>query len=405
MYFDASDTPTEDIFALVLMSMAYPSLDTVRGSANDFRRRSKSTLGAIDLSISTSKRGEETRLYLLLRFSCLDSRREDALALAEEYLLGAVLENREIIRRTVIQKAALYSDVMTESGHSVAVARAAATKTPLDALKEYTGGYELYRRLKAARSFTDGELDRIIEKMRALRERIIVRERLTLALTGRSDAEYSRRCADSMPSGEPSRPSDIKPLPKGRFGIAIPSQVSYAAMAGNLYTSGAAKAYDGAWATLSSALDFELLWEEIRVKGGAYGTGFACRQNSGTAIFYSYRDPSPETTVETYRRSPDIIREWLTEDINLEQLIIGTVGALDPVSTPAADGSAATVLYLAGLSHEDVLKKRRECIATTKEKLAALADALEVIIKDSSIVVVGPREQLMRLGLDEILEI
>ena len=404
LYLDASDTPTEDIGALVFLGVVASSLSTDLGSANDFRRRAKSTLGAISISPVPIKYKDEPKLYLMLRFSSLDSEREAALRLAEEYLFKTKLDDPDAIRRMLVQYTALYNDVIIESGHSIAVSRAAAMHGRFEALKEYTNGYEFYRWLKEKKDGGDEAIDELIERMSSLRERIATKERATIAITGRTDAEFARACLAILPCGEPSAPSEINPLPKRNEGIAIPSQVSYAALAGNLFALGIKKR-GGEWSTLATILDFEILWEEIRVKGGAYGTGFVCRANSGTTAFYSYRDPDPVRTLEVYRGAPDMLRTYLSGDFDLEKLIIGTVGASDPVSTPAADGNTATVLYLSGKSHADLVEARRETVASTPEALSKLADELEEVVKSATAAVVGPREALERLGLDAILEV
>lgn len=404
MYFDASDTDTEDLGALALLSLVYSNLDTTRGSANDFRRRAKSALGSISLTLSPAKRADEPKLYAILRYSCLDKERATALDLAMEYLYSAILDNPAAVKRALTQYTATYADLIIENGHSIALTRSAARHSRLDAIKEHTSGYELYRWLKRHKDADDGGIGALIERMKALHSRIFVRERLTLSLTGKSDAEYSRKVVDRAARGTPSAPSKIKTLPIKNEGIAIPSQVSYAALAGNINSLPESE-HSGAWSTLASLLDFEILWDEVRVKGGAYGVGFVSRANSGTTAFYSYRDPAPAHTLDVYRIAPDLIRARLSEDINLDQLIIGTVGASEPITTPATDGSSATLLYLSGKSHADTVRSRRECIATTKEKLKELSYELDRIIECSSATVVGPKDGLLGLGLDEILEI
>ena len=72
--------------------------------------------------------------------------------------------------------------------------------------------------------------------------------------------------------------------------IRVPSGVSYAASAGHLARYG--QEADGALRVLSTILSYDYLWNEVRVKGGAYGCG--CQGGaSGKVGFYSYRDPSP----------------------------------------------------------------------------------------------------------------
>ena len=404
MCFDASDLDEEEIFAASVMFMLYPNLDTKTGSASDFRRRSKSTLGGIDVLITPIKKGDEVRLYIALSYSCLDTKRMEAAELGREYLLDSILENRAALRRTLVQKKALYSDIITDSGHSIAATRAAASFSVMDALKEYSQGYEFYKRLKRAATATDAELDALIAKMARIRERVFTKARLTAAVTGKPDSEAVRAFIDTLPDGEPTQPTEIRTMPVQRVGIAIPSQVSYAVSAAGLACSEQDK-NDGAWNVLSTILDFEVLWEEIRVKGGAYGCGFTQKPNSGVAVLYSYRDPSPEKSLNAFSEIGSLLSERLADSLDLEKLIIGTIGSCEPIKTPSTTGSRESVLFLSGKTHEDVIKRRRDCIATTKERLLELSEILGTTIKIPSSCIVGPREELLKLGLDEILEI
>ena len=403
MYFDASDTAVEDIPVLTLMGLVYSNLDTPLGTANDFRRRAKSELGNITLTNHASKNGDEARFYMLLQFSSLDSKRESAVELAEEYLLGAILDNPAAIRRKITQLSTALSDRITSSGHSTAIMRTAARYSSYEAIKEYTVGYEFYLRIKKYKSATDEEILELIERMKALREKIFVRKRLTLATTGKDSPEYINACVSMIKrEGEPSLPSSIKPLPKKSEGIAIPSQISYAVLGTNLTGYGTRT---GAWSTLATILNFGILWDEVRVKGGAYGTGFLSRQNSGTVAMYSYRDPSPARTLGVYRDVTEKLRKFLADEPELTKYIIGTIGSLDEVTTPAQDGVSATTLYLAGKTHADVIRDRLEAIGTECEDLIRATDLLDLALADASATVVGPREELSKLGLDIILEL
>ncbi len=405
IYLDASDTAPEDIPALVFMGLLYSNLDTVRGSAGDFRRRSKSELGSIALTNHAAKLCEEPKLYMLLQLSFLDTKKTAALPLFEEYLYGTVLENRAAVRRILTQLSSTMTDRIISAGHSYAVTRCAARYSRFEALKERVIGYEFYRWIKKMASATDKELDLLIEKMAALRAKIFTRPRTTAALTGVRDPELIRSVVEIIKKdGAPSGKSEIQLLPTRNEGIAIPSQVSYAALGTNLYTGGE-DYHTGAWSTLATLLNYQILWEEVRVKGGAYGTGFVSRANSGTTAFYSYRDPNPARAISIFRTAPERIREALSGDTDLTNFIIGTVGTLDEVTTPATDGNTATTLYLAGKSHEDVIRARREVIATDTAELIKLSETLEQISERATVTVVGSREVLETLGLDNILEI
>lgn len=405
IYFDATDTAPEDISPLVFMGFLYSNLDTLRGSANDFRRRSKSDLGSITLTYHATESANEPKLYALLQFSCLDTKRESAIRLAQEYLYETVLENRDATRRMLTQLAATLSDSITGAGHSYAVTRCAARYSRLEALKEHIVGYEFYRWVKRYTSASDSLIDGLIEKMRTLRDKIMTRPRTTAAATSKEDGGFLHRCVDMIKSGDGvSKPSLIEVMPKKNEGIAVPSQVSYAALGSNLYAAGY-RYHTGAWSTLATLLNYQILWEEVRVKGGAYGTGFISRANSGTTAFYSYRDPNPSCALDVFRTAKERIQKTLKASTDLTKFIIGTVGMLDEVTTPAADGNTATVLYLAKKTHDDVLRARQEVISADSKTLSDLADMLDKITSIATVTVVGPREKLAEMGLDEILDI
>ena len=400
--FDATDFTPDEIAALVILSRLMKNLDGETMSAEEREMRAKSTLGAIRFLPTVVVNGGEPKLYFSIQYSALDTKRDAALTLILEYILRAIIDNEAEISRTLTQAAAIHEDLLIESGHSVALLRSLAKCEPSHAVREFASGFELYRRIRAERDKEDKS--ELIQRLSDVAARLIVRERLTVAVGGRDTLSYARDIASKIPTGgRPAGKSKIKTLPHKSEGIVIPSRVSYASFGTSLYFADK-YAPTGAWSTLSSLVDFEILWEEVRVKGGAYGTGFLARTNSGGSAFYSYRDPDPARTLGVYETVPSRIRERVASGINLEQLIIGTVGSLDPVSTPAQDASSATALHLAGKTHADLVRARRECIEATEDTLLSLADILEDALRGGVATVVGPRETLLTLGLDEILE-
>jgi Zn-dependent M16 (insulinase) family peptidase len=56
-------------------------------------------------------------------------------------------------------------------------------------------------------------------------------------------------------------------------------------------------------------LSFDYLWNEIRVQGGAYGTGLI-NDKIGNIIFYSYRDPSVVRSIDIYKKTIEFIHSF-----------------------------------------------------------------------------------------------
>ena len=81
---------------------------------------------------------------------------------------------------------------------------------------------------------------------------------------------------------------------KRNEGFKTSSKVQYVARVGNFIDGG--QKYSGTLQILKVILGYDYLWQNIRVKGGAYG----CMSNFnriGDAYLISYRDPNLERTM------------------------------------------------------------------------------------------------------------
>ncbi len=86
-----------------------------------------------------------------------------------------------------------------------------------------------------------------------------------------------------------------EPVPQNEAFI-VPSDVCYVG-AGTNRTAIEAVPFDGTTNIVTRVLSYDCLWNEVRVKGGAYGAGFKATR-TGTVMFYSFRDPNLDHTVE-----------------------------------------------------------------------------------------------------------
>ena len=176
-------------------------------------------------------------------------------------------------------------------------------------------------------------------------------------------------------------------LPKMHEGIATAARVAYAVTGGRLSD------YSPTALVCRHLLSYEYLWNEIRVKNGAYGAGLVHRKNGNTA-FYSYRDPSPEASLPIYCGCEDFARAFTEEDTDLTDIIIGTLGASDPLLSAHMQGELATADYLRGRTREDRIAFRKALLATDKEALIAEVQRIRALLDDSAVCIIGAREKL-----------
>lgn len=406
LYFEMSDIPVEDIPYLRVFSEMLSEWNTTKRSVGEFRNQIKKHLGVLFSHTEAVKNKDEIKLYTVVKLSCLESKKRAAIELLREFLYKTVFENPELVRQNIKQMYTASVEYATARGDSLATKRDAAKHSLYDAAGEKLYGYTYHAFIKSLSERIDSDADDVIIKLEEIRNKYFTRERLTLAITDDNVGDFAESLINTVPKGGTKcAPSRLTTLPKINEGIAIPSPVSYAARTTNLSYVGE-NAYTGAFATLSNVLTYELLWNEIRLKGGAYDTGFNVRGNSGTVSSYSYRDPSANRTVEVLGKIPELLDDFLNTSPDLLKYIIGTVGATDIVSTPRASGSTATTLYLAGRSYDDVARIRKESIDVTNDTLRKLKEMLDVAFLKSTFTVVGPRDALEAIpNIDKILDI
>ncbi|MDO5702861.1 MAG: insulinase family protein, partial [Lachnospiraceae bacterium] len=186
---------------------------------------------------------------------------------------------------------------------------------------------------------------------------------------------------------------DVRPLGVLNEGFTTSGQVQYVALAGSYAGSGVE--YSGAMAVFRQLMNYEYLWQNVRVRGGAYGCGAAVKRN-GRGVFVSYRDPNLSKTVEVYEGAADYLRNFDADDDTMTKYVIGTFSGIDTPLTPATFGTVSMMEYLSGITQEMRQKYRTEVLETSAEDIRSLAGAVEAILKDRSLCVVGSESAIRK---------
>ncbi len=403
LLFDISDLTEEEITAATLMGMSHSDFGTAKHSAEEIKTAIKASLGNFYVRTNAFKKDGKPRVYLQFTLSLLDSSKEKAAELLKELLYERKYTDPAVLKRRILQTVTYAREALPSSAPGSCIGLGAASFDEFEAIKEIKGGITYFLALKEIEK-NNGESS-VLEKFNEITEKYLTRPRLTVALTGEEDFDFIDSVIGVIKEGGSiAGESPVKKFKHENVGIAIPAQVSFATLVTNLITEGGAS-YHGSLMTLGTILDYELLWNEIRVKGGAYGTGFICRGNSGTMGYYSYRDPSPEGSLSVFESVPDMIKAFVSESPDLTRYIIGTVGALESVATPRGEGELATTHYLSGKTREEILARREEALHTTHEDLLRAANMIDKATRSAIAITAGPREALEAAGYEKIIEL
>ncbi len=181
------------------------------------------------------------------------------------------------------------------------------------------------------------------------------------------------------------------PMDKKNEGFQTTAQVQYVAQCGNYQKKGLV--YHGSLRVLRGIISADYLWQQLRVKGGAYGCMCNFGRN-GMGFFASYRDPHVKRTLDAYAGIPEFVRNLDLDQESLEGFVISTIGSMDRPMNPLEWGEASLNATFCGLTDELRQQDRQQVIHCTVEDLRNLSGHMEAILQQNQICAVGNATKL-----------
>ncbi|MGM9637678.1 MAG: hypothetical protein ACI3YK_06810, partial [Eubacteriales bacterium] len=319
------------------------------------------------------------------------------IALAGEILTASKPE-QEIVGQIVQQTKNWMQQSISQRGDSFAITRVKSYHTVDGAYNELFGGISYYRFLselcgKIKTDYAD------VQKGFAAVADCIKAENLTIGLTGEESA-YNLLAA-SLPVFErgEKKPAAPAPAPVPVYteneAFIVPAGVNYVVCGCNLIKEG--MEYNGSMQVLSKILTYDYLWNEIRVRGGAYGTAFSTGF-TGDVLFSSYRDPNVSGTLENYRKTVDYLADFSAKVPDITQYIISTLASSDRPLTPKDKGSKAQTYYFQKVTDDSRRKIRHETLSTTSADIEAFGKLIQTVCDKGHCAVVGNKAKIEEAG-------
>jgi len=325
----------------------------------------------------------------------------DLFALMREILLEPQKKTdtlRQRLEMMLLESKARLEYGLQEAGHSAVTLRLAAHFTGEAALAEQMTGIS---QLQYTRQLIDRlakEPDSVLSDLEFIRQSLIASHNAIFDVTAEKDAlDKTRAEAASLLKDLPDMPAlsesqslasygSMAGLPDGEAFIT-PGQVNYVGKAANLYDLG--YQYNGSVNVIMRWLRMGRLWEDVRVAGGAYGVFCTFDRVAGTMVCASYRDPNVDRTLGAYDSLARYLRDFNPSAKQLEQAIVGAVGAIDAYLLPDARGAQALAFHLSGQNAELRQRMRDEMLATSAKDFHNFANALEAFAQNGKICVLG----------------
>ena len=392
MYFSLAGIRLADIPKVSLFVGLMRELRTEHFSVQQLQSEIRRDLGLLYFGIDAYRSPDDiSSCTPVLTVSCsvLEKNLERAKELISEILLRTVYEKETVLPLLKQEQEAIRQAAIT-AGHAYAGLRAAAHITSDAAAREAMSGFTYSRYINRLAENYETSWEELFDDFELFREVLFARSRLTLSCTGPENRKAVESFVMEFPFTDATRCLVHFPrLETGNEAIVIPSQVSYTAYASCLQKGGAG--YSGVCRAAAQILTYSYLWNEIRVKGGAYGTSFSPAL-SGLVSCMSYRDPHPEQSAEVFRGCGKFLKLFAENTDDLSSNIIGAINSMDPLIPPGSRIRLNDVRYFTGLKPEDSDRLRKELLHTTAEDLEKTGDILDKALAEGFFCIVGPKE-------------
>lgn len=333
---------------------------------------------------------------LVVSMKTLETNLKEALELLEEILYESCFSELKDIEQTLWTIVSQSEIEFTQHGDAAAARRVRAHYSIKGAYEERIYGVEGYRFLNnIAKNFQScaEELSNILNQ---LSKQILCRENMTFSYTGNEKGyEFFKNFSKEFIKVQhiefmPVKP-DISLIDYNKEAFSTSGQVQYVGLGGNYKKEGIT--YSGKMQVLGKILSLSYLWNQVRVKGGAYGCWFNIGRD-GNCIFASFRDPNLTKTIENYRKAEEFIKSFKASKNEMEKFIIGAISDADKPKSKEMYGFIADRRYFEGVTEDILHNERKSILSATVEDIRSFSHVLNIILRQDQVCVIGNKEMI-----------
>lgn len=320
-----------------------------------------------------------------------------AFDMMREILMESKLNDGKRIREILAMLKSRLLMKFQSSGHVTAVLRAQSYASPAAKLKDMTNGIAFYETVSYIEEHFEEEKEKLSEKLIDLSKKLFCGDNMMLSYTAaREGLEGLEEMVEKLKNSLHTRTAEedkrcVIHCEKKNEGFKTASKVQYVAKAGNFIDQGVA--YTGALQILKVIMSYDYLWQNIRVKGGAYG----CMSNFnriGEGYFVSYRDPNLKRTLDVYDGVVDYLKNFTVSERDMTKYIIGTMSGIDQPMTPASKGERSMNLYMNKVSAEMIREERNQILDAEQDDIRALYKVAEAVLQADQMCVIGGEDKI-----------
>ena len=394
-YFDLNRLSFEELPYASILALVLGKLDTARHTAAQLDTLVQGKLGNLAFFTDVFELRQDGTIIpkFIVSASALSENIEWAACLPREIMLETDFSNKGKMLDVLKQRKIGLEHSFMNSGHSCATARVKSYYSTAGILREQMDNVDFYRFLCDLIEHFDERADCLSSCLADLCARLFCDDSCTISFGG-SDADFERFWQSQPACNRTGEGRSKLSIPEPQVlneAFITPSDVCYASIGWDYRLLNAV--YDGSWAVAGRALSLDYLWNEVRVKGGAYGVGFQSTR-TGNMRFHSYRDPHLDETLERFAQAGAWLSEYDPSTEDLEGYIVATVAQLDKPIKPRLLIRRQAGDFFAQRTLEERRKMREQVIGTDVDAIRDFAPIVTGMVAKQARCVFGNRQIL-----------
>ncbi|NLW70744.1 MAG: hypothetical protein GX061_06665 [Eubacteriaceae bacterium] len=406
--FDAADLSAEQAAPMELLRSILGVYATDKYSEYDLGNTQGIYLGDSGSAISIQQNYNDINAYerrFTYMSKALFSNADKLFSLSEECLLATRIDDTERLKVTIREEISKFENSLVNEAETHALLRMDAACSHKGAFRNNARGENYYRYLLKTNARLNAGDNGVLSELKSLAAKIVTRSRLDILITcdkAHEKAMISKAAAFAQRLPERTRGENtfIALSPAVNEGIIIPSAVCYTAQGINLKNAGGYM--PESFGVCRKYLYTDYLWNNIRVKGGAYGAMIRA-DRGGDLMLVSYRDPNVKNTYRVYEGIPEELMSLKLSKRQTDNFIIGTISDMDSPKPVYAKGRNALGYIYADYSHEQRQALREAVLSTTVKDLNDAAIQFELLLEKGIKVALAPANKLNEYeGFDSI---